>query len=327
MPGIIAASSSEPSSRRILQEKISSLESHGFELIRSQDGGDWQSLFSAATTAGLFSPRGYVRVESAEDLGVFPNKLGSMVEAAESASSLFILIYSGDYKKYFPKELYPLIGTIDIPKVPKWRDKRYEWLKAQVRDKGCSIDDDAAVFLIDTIDEPEEILSEVSKLALAAGNGPIDIQMVKDLTLDEGKNALLELMDGICLDNPEKVIRAIEVLKRKSEVIPVIAALYNRVRIGALSYSFRKCDSWKVQKKLNFRNYQLKLAKELFRHHEAKNIFEFVLELIKVDYAEKSNDAKGWPAIEFCILNFMAEDSDKKREENFVDILPPPSEY
>jgi len=313
VPGIIAASSSEPSLRRILCEKISSLEADGFELIKSQDGGTWQDLFSMTMTSGLFASRGYVRVESAELLGVFPDKLITMVEAVDTASTLFILVYSNDHKKYFPKELSDRIKVIIPPKVPKWRDKRYEWLKAEALDNGISINRDAAILLIDILEEPEEVLSELSKLS-DAGNGPITIQMVKELTLDEGKNALLQLMDGICTASPENVIHGFEVLKRKSDVIPVISALYNRIRIAALLHGFRTYDSGKVRQKLHFRNYQFKMSMELFKHYEVEKILWFTAELIKLDYMEKTNSFIGWTGIESCILEFMAGADEKRKK-------------
>lgn len=306
MPGIIAINSSESSYRRVLNEEVARLELLGFDLIRSQDGGEWQDLFATAQTGGLFSSRGFIRVESAEELGGFPDSLVKLVEAANVASTFFILVYSRDHKKFFPKEMHPLIRGLTVEKVPRWLNRRFEWLKGQAGKRNILIEKEALLFLADTIEDQDEMISELDKLSSFAKDKTVSLELVKDLVLDEGRNAMLDVIDGICLGKTEEVIKALEVLKRSSELIPVLSAIYNRIRIAVIIHSLGNQGKEKIKQSLKFRDYQFRMGMELLKRYRAEDILVFAAEIITLDYREKTNDARGWPGLERCILKFLA---------------------
>lgn len=311
MPGIIVIRSPEPSQRRLVIQQISRFESDGIELIRVQEGGDWQELFSAAQTGGLFSKRGYIRIESAEMLGKFPEQLTDLVEAADAASTFLLMIYSGDHRKYFAADTLKIIRTISPPQIPRWRNKRCDWLKSEAAARNIRIQTNALMLLLDSIDDPDEMLSEMEKLSFVADGEEIPVDLVRELTLDEGKNALLDLMDGICLAKQQSVITALEFLKKKSDPIPVLSALYNRIRIAAMILSFRQFGKKQIQKELNFRDYQLRMAGDLTQRYRHDDIMNFAVEIITMDYREKTNYSRGWIALESSILKFLGTASHK----------------
>lgn len=306
MPGITIIGSPEASQRRLLVEHTSLLESEGIELIRTQEGGEWKDLFSTVQTRGLFSSRGYIRVESAEILGKFPEQLTNLVEVDHMASTFLLLVYSSDYKKYFPKTVIPVLRIIRSQQVPIWRNKRYEWLESEARNRNILINEDAVMLLIDNVADSEEVLSEMEKLALASDGAEVSVDLVRELTLDEGKNALLDLMDGICLGKVGTVISALECIKTKYEIIPVLSALYNRIRIASLILSFRQYGTNKVQKSLCFRDYQFKMAIEALKRYSPEDVIQFSADIITLDYREKTNNSRGWIALELMIMKFMA---------------------
>lgn len=306
MPGIIVINSSDSSYRRVLKEEVARLESHGFNLIRSQDGGEWQDLFATARTGGLFSSRGFIRVESAEELGGFPDSLVQQVEATDVASTLFLLVYSRDHKKIFPKEIHSRIRILAVEKVPRWLNKRYDWLKGQAGKRNIRIEKDALLFLADTIEDPDEMISELDKLSCFEKDVPVSLELVKDMVLDEGRNALLDVIDGICMGKTVEVIKALEILKRSSELIPVLSAIYNRIRIAVMVHSLGNYGKEKLKQSLKFRDYQFRMGMELLKRYRTEDILVFAAEIITLDYREKTNDARGWPGLELSILKFLA---------------------
>jgi DNA polymerase-3 subunit delta len=306
VPGIIAINSSDSSYRRVLKEEIARLESLGFNLIRSQDGGEWQDLFATARTGGLFSSKGFIRVESAEELGRLPDSLVEKVEAANAASTFLILVYSRDHKKFFPKEIQSTIRILSVQKVPRWLNRRFDWLKEQADKRKIRIEKNALMFLADTIEDPDEMISELDKLSYSAKNNAVSLEMVKDLVLDEGRNAMLDVIDGICMGKTEEVIKALEVLKRGSELIPVLSAIYNRIRIAVIIHSLGKYGKDRIKQILKFRDYQFRMGNELLRRYRPEDLFVFATEVITLDYREKTNDARGWPGLECSILKFLA---------------------
>jgi len=124
--------------------------------------------------------------------------------------------------------------------------------------------------LLDTVEDPEEMLSELSKLKNFSWEGSIGVEDVRILCFDEGEKALLQLLDGLCEADRNKVIEAFKHVRRR-ELIPVVASLHNRFRLAL----YRSClASSRCRKSageaLKARPYQDRQAEQATRHYSRK---------------------------------------------------------
>lgn len=312
MPRLEAIAAPGGSGRRLLDETLAALASRGYPHRRSVEGGEWSTLLAEGNTGGLFDPLGVTVVEGAEDLGPFPKDLLPLLEG-EEASEVILLVYAGDPGKLLSPEARKKILLHKGEKIPFWADARKKWLRSFASSKNILLDEEGASLLVDMIEDPEELRGEVEKLGMYARGRPVDGEMVRALSFDEGRNSVLRFLDAFCTGRPQEVFSALEHLRKEPSVLPLLTALYNRLRPALyLSIFGAKRGGW-VQKTFEVRDYALRMSREASDHYSAGAIEALALGLLALSWTEKTGGAEGWWGFETLLLQCMASGGKKQK--------------
>ncbi len=311
MPRLEAIAAPGASGRRLLEETLSALAARGYPHRRTFEGGEWKALLAEGKTGGLFDPLGTAVVESAEDLGPFPRELLPLLEDKD-ASEVILLVYAGDPGKLLSPEARKKIPVHRGEKIPFWADARKKWLLSFASSKGIRLEEEAAALLTDMIDDPEELRSEAEKLGSYASGCPVDGEMVRSLSFDEGRNSVLRFLDAFCTGHPAEVFSALEHLRKEPSVLPLLTALYNRLRPALyLSVFGPKRGAW-VQKTFEVRDYALRMSREAAAAYSPQALRNFALGLLALSWKEKTGAAEGWWGFETLLLQCMSSGGLKK---------------
>jgi DNA polymerase III delta subunit len=304
VPHLMVASAAGTSQRRLVSETTRQELESGYSLATRREGGDWKELLSSENCGGLFETRRLVLVEEAHLLGKFPPGLESLLEGQESATHV-LLVYEDDPKAAFPKEIFPRITWLRGEDLPRFGAAKQRWVEERAAKMGIKVSPEGMSLLLESVEDPEEIVSEMTKLALASKDGLIGVEAVRALCFDEGEKALLSLLDGLCEADIRKVTGALSHLRRR-EVIPVVAALHNRFRVAFYRSVFDAPRLVKAASEaLKARPYQERQASEAVRHYDRKRLGEFLKQLCGVNIGEKSGNRTGWLDLELAILGLL----------------------
>ena len=308
MPHIIAIEYSE-SQRRQLKAEIDRLNKSGWPLSGKYDAtyfGTWEKLFESAVNPGLFVQRELIVIENAEMLDDFPEKLSALIED-DSADIVIILVFNADINT-----LKPISKSITIIKpeaqIPPW--KRVAWLKTLAKEEGCSISNDAAQLLADSIESQEELRSEIHKLATYTDGREITLDDAENLSFDEGGRAMMIFLDGVCANNANDVARALKYLRDES-LLPVLAAITNRLRPAMIMSCFQGRYMEEALKAIGIdpakKAYALNKAKSALKLYGAERIKIFMAKSARLSYLEKTSRAEGWQGFEAIIWELMTK--------------------
>ena len=310
MPYLEAIAAPGGSGRRLLDETLAALESRGYPHRRTVEGGEWNSLLAEGNTGGLFDPLGVTIVESAEDLGPFPEELLPLLEEKD-APEVILLVYAGDPGKLLSPGARKKIPLLKGEKIPFWADARKKWLRSFASSKKILLEEEAASLLVDMIEDPEELRGEVEKLGNYADGRPVDGEMVRALSFDEGRNSVLRFLDAFCTGRTSEVFSSLEHLRKEPSILPLLTALYNRLRPALyLSVFGSKRVAW-VQKTFEVRDYALRMSREASALYSADAIESFTLGLLALSWTEKTGGAEGWWGFETLLLQCMASGGEK----------------
>ncbi|MDR3265233.1 MAG: hypothetical protein LBT15_04380 [Synergistaceae bacterium] len=282
----------------------------GYVLLGKSDAssisGGWSAIFAASRSGSLFDDRGMTVVESAEQLGPFPEHLAEFLEK-EDAGAVVVAVFVGDSKKAFPKEV---LGRVEFIRsdasVPPW--KRREWLLGLAREGGIKLEDSAAALLAESIESQEELRAELDKLALYADGAPVGPEVVKKLSFDEGGNALLRFLDGVCQARPKIVLNALKYLRTDPSPLPLLTALYNRMRPALYIACYpERMESRALAVIGATREYALRMARGALSAYGRDAVKRLMLNLIRLSYLEKTSAAEGWIGFEVALWSLMNE--------------------
>jgi len=313
VPHLIVAGAAGTTQRRLVSETVSKEREKGYPLAARKEGGEWKDLLSAENCGGLFDSRRLVLVEEAQQLGKFPAGLESLLENPSSATHI-LLVYEEDPKAVFPKEIHPRITWLKGEDVPRFGMARRRWAEKRALEKGVRLSADALNLLLESVEDPEELVSELAKLATVADSRPIEAEEVRSLCFDEGEKALLSLLDGLCEADRRKVTAALPHVKRR-DLIPVLAALHNRFRLAFYRSAFKTPRFQKtVGEALKARPYQERQAAEAARHHSREGMALFLKRLCGINMGEKTGNRNGWMELELAILDLLDSSGRSERE-------------
>jgi DNA polymerase-3 subunit delta len=307
MPRLIAIEGHE-SQRRELEELLAELSREGYVLTGRREavsiGGGWPEVVAVSRSGGLFDDRRVTVVEGAEQLGVFPASLGGLLDPG--ADDAIVAVFGGEAKKFFGSGLDVAFIRPEAA-VPPW--KRKDWLLGLARGKGMKMEPAAAALLAESMESQEELRAELDKLALAADGKPIAAELVKRLSFDEGGNALLRFLDGVCEARPRDVLSALEHLRSDPSPLPLLTALYNRLRPALHIACFTSPRA--AEKALAAigatREYALRKARSALEHYGGEGVKLFALSLIRLSFLEKTSAGEGWPGFEAALWKLMSE--------------------
>ena len=311
--------------RRQLGEYISSYSKKGYSLssrldakagARSADNKEisWNSVFAMSRSGGLFAEKQLFVVESAENLGEFPPELEQFLDASSEADSVVICVFASEGKGISAAKIFPptLSKKIEFAAkeevVPPW--KRKEWIIRLSKELGVTIDYEAAALLAESIDEQEELRGELAKLAdYSRPQNKISLELVRQLSFDEGGSAMLKFLDGFSLGKTEDVISSLKYLKRDPSPLPMISALSNRLRPALYITVFK--DEQAALSALAVRDYAARMAKQALKIYGKSALQRFMLELVRLSFMEKTNHAEGWVGFEAALLLLLGARSSK----------------
>lgn len=304
MPHLIAIEASE-SQRRQLSEQISELSKKGWPLtgrFESANFQTWEKLFENSATQDLFATRELIVIESADLFGNFPDSLAQYLED-DKADCVIILVLSGDSKIF--KSVKDSITVIKPePQIPAW--KRKEWLMTLAK-----ISNDAAQLLAETIDSQEELRSEINKLSQYAEGREININDVQNLSFNEGGRAQLIFIDSVCDNKPAQIAKSLKYLK-SGALLPVLAAICNRLRIAMIISSFPGINQDSALKAIGVDtgkkfNYALEKAKNALKNFGEEAIKKFMANSARLSYLEKTNMSESWEGFELILWELITK--------------------
>ena len=294
------------SQRRKLEELLRGLSAKGYALtgkMESPPTGGWPELVAASRSGGLFDDKRITVVEAAEQLEPFPVSLAGFLEG-EKADSVIVAVFNGDSKKIFAKEILKKITFVKgDASVPPWGRK--DWLMGLAKDKPCKLDAAAAALLAESIESQEELRGELEKLALYVSGKPITVDTVRLLSFDEGGNALLRFLDGVCQSRISDVLNALRHLQSDPSPLPLLTALYNRLRPALYIACFSPGMESRVPAVAGARDYALRMARSALSRFGKEGVKRFMLDLIRLSYMEKTSFAQGWFGFETALWRFM----------------------
>lgn len=312
MPRLKALTAQGAAGRQYLHEVLEELEGRGY--LRSGASGDeeWSSLISSASTAALFEEKRVTVVEGAEKLGPFPGSLAVLLDD-EDGGDVILLVYESSPLKLFKPEIRNKVDFLkpETQSVPPW--KRREWIISLSRRMGAAISDEGAGILGEMMDDPGELRSELEKLAQYADGGPITAEMVRELSFDEGSGRMLAFLDGFCLGRFGDVLRCLDGMKKEENVLPVITALYNRLRPALYLGLFPEGGAEWVRLVLQIKEYPMRMSREALRRYPGKALADLSAGLLALSWKEKTALAEGWTGFEALLARCMEQETWNKK--------------
>lgn len=306
MPHLRLIVASGTGQRRLLEETVTEFKKKGYQLTARQEGGEWVALLSENMSGGLFDENRLIVVDAAVLLGALPHNLESMLE--KESSVVIVLVYETDPVKFFSKDA---IGRCTVVKpfgFPRWPRERQIWVANLAKEMKVNITRDAVAMLVEHLDDPEEIRSQLISLSMLRRDGAVTAEDVDRLCLDDGSRNLLRILDALCTGDCVTSIRslaAMESISKNTDIIPLVAALHNRMRL-AWYYAMYPDRGEMFASALGAKDYAWKMALQASRKYTPSAIGRFVKGLIRINICEKSGTGAGWASLETLIIELLA---------------------
>lgn len=302
MPSLLLISASGTAQRRLLEETVADLEKKGYLISGRQEGGEWCSLLSDNLSGGLFEEQRIVIVDSASLLGPFPEMLDPMVEP--DSPVILLLVYDSDPAKVFPQRTIDKCRVIKAEPFPRWPRERMMWTIALAKEMRIRIDHQAAAMIIELTEDPEEIRKQLSSLSMLKRRGSINSSDVENMCLDDGTRNLLKLLDGLCSGDQVLTLKSLHSISKNGELIPLVSALHNRMRLAWYASMHPKEASLFAQS-LGAKNYAWNMAANAAKRYGRDPICRFVMGLIRINIDEKSGTGSGWSGLETLVIELI----------------------
>ncbi|MCE5201324.1 MAG: hypothetical protein LLF78_02260 [Synergistaceae bacterium] len=304
MPGLRLIVASGTGQRRLLEETTAELGKNGYLLAARQEGGEWVSLLSDNMSAGLFDEKSLIVVDSAALMGVMPENLSPMVEA--DSAVIIILVYDSDPSKFIPKEVMKKCVVLRAAEFPRWPRERQMWVADLAREMKINIGHDAVAMIVEILDDPEEIRSQLSSLSMLKREDTITAADVEMMCLDDGSRSLLRLLDGLCAGDHSASVRNLHSISKDGDLIPLVSALHNRMRLAWYAALHPRLGAM-FAKSLGARDYAWRMAGIAARKYGHEALGVFVIGLIKINIDEKSGTGAGWSGLEALIIDLVGK--------------------
>ena len=310
MPRLKALTTSGAAGRQLLEDTLAALAVDGYARSGVSEGGDWSALISAGRTGSLFDEKRVTVVEGAEHLGPFPDALEPFLEE-EGAAEVLLLVYESAPTKLFSPETRRKVGFLRAGTTSLAPWERKGWIMTLAKGMNVRLSDDGAAFLAEMLDDPGELRSEVDKLGRYAAGEVVTGDMVKNLSFDEGKSRMLSFLDAFCTGRAEEIFSCLEHLKKDDSILPLITALYNRIRPALYLGLFPDRGGDWVRLVLQIKEYPLKMSREALRRYPAQALADLAAGLISLSWKEKTSSAEGWFGFEALLARCMESGGSK----------------
>ena len=300
MPELVLIAAPAGAQPRLRREALAQLEKKGYILDRRLDTGVLSYLFDEAITPGLFASQRVFEIDDGKSLGPLPQEYQNRIERS-GADAVFLIIS----EKPLQKELgaaYKLAHVVDYEPAPYWPSQRVGWLQRLAREKGCAMDAAAAGLLAEWIEDEEELRAEVEKLAQAAEKKRITAQLVRELSMDEGGKAMLNLLDALARGSVPDALKNMAELREDDELIPVLSAVHKRVRSACLT----ACLGDGAAQALKLTNFQARTARAMAGIYGRTLLSAWLAELLRLSWTERNGEGTGWEGFENLTLSVMS---------------------
>lgn len=284
------------------------LAAKGYQLRLRQEGGDWNSLLTENRGGGLFGGKGFVVVDDAEKLGSMPPALAPLLEGPESSVVIF-LVCKAESASFIPKEFAGKCSVSKAAEFSPWSKDRDDMIREISKRRGVSVNRDAVALLKDLFEDSGELASETEKLALFSEmrkQSEISVTDIELFCLSDGSRSLLKLLDGICSGNCVESLYSLDVLSRNGELLPLVSALHNRIRLAYYLVSSPR-DKSVFAKALGARDYALRQADQAARIYGKAKLQACMIGLIRINANEKSGMGASWRDLNLLLIELMSD--------------------
>ncbi|MDR3332504.1 MAG: hypothetical protein LBT08_07735 [Synergistaceae bacterium] len=307
MPHLHLLIASGSSQRRLLESTVSALAGKGYSDVRRQEGGDWRSIVTENMSGGLFDEQSVVIVEDADKLGPMPGNLATLLTPPDS-SVVILLVCKSDTPSLIPKDLIHLCGVSKASEPSPWSKERDETVVGEAKKNGAAIRREAVMLLKELYEDMGELASESAKLAkfcALAGRNEITTDDVGSFCLSDGSRSMLKLLDGICNGLHSESIQALDTMSRNAELLPLLSALHNRIRLALYIAAFPK-EKTAFARALGARDYAARLAETAAGKYGREKLMRFVTGLIRINSNEKSGMGASWRDLNVLVIDLMS---------------------
>lgn len=306
MPDLRLITESGTAQRRVLEDTVGALEKDGYILSGRQEGGDWVSLLSENMSGGLFGEKMLIVVENAILMGSMPESLAPMV--VPGASVVILLVYDAAPGKLIPAAVLKKCGHVKADAFPRWPRERQRWVSSLARKMQLQISSDALSLIVELLDDPEEIRSQLTGLSLLRKNAMINKTDIEELCLDDGSGNLLKLLDALCGGDAVTAVKTLRAMSGPGggELFPLITSLHNRMRLALYAAVYQR-EAPLFSQALCARDYAWRQANGAARHYGASVLLNCVVGLIRLNIEEKSGRGAGWRSLELLVLDLLSQ--------------------
>ena len=307
MPHLYQIVGTGTAQRRLVSASVKRLSYEGYDSISRREGGDWRSLMTENQGLGIFGDKSVIIVEEAEKLGPLPENLAPLLEP-EGAPVVVVLVCKSEVPAIIPKSLAGRCSRSKAEEPSPWSRERDDIVRLASRESGVTMSRDGLVLLKELFDDAGELAGEAEKLAVfckANGRGEISKEDVEALCLSDGNKSMLKLLDGICCGRTAECLASLEALSRNAELLPVLSALHNRMRVSLYAAEFPK-EKVMFAKAFGVRDYALRHAEKAASLYGSKKLLRFVMGLININANEKSGMGASWRDLNILVVDLMS---------------------
>jgi DNA polymerase-3 subunit delta len=123
--------------------------------------------------------------------------------------------------------------------------------------------------------------------------------------MSDGSRGMLKLLDGICRGAHTDVLQALDTLSRNSELLPLLSAIHNRIRLALYIAAFpMKREAF--AKALGARDYATRMAETAAGIYGRDKLVNFAAGLIRINYNEKSGLGASWRDLSLLVINLLS---------------------
>lgn len=276
---------------------------------------DWGALQASFAAPGLFSARRLLELHLPSGK---PGKEGAAVIAEFCAApppDVVLMIVAGDWSKAHRGKWADAVARTGVLSVA-WAVKPHElpaWIESRLRARGLRAAPEAVQALSERVEgNLLAAAQEIDKLALLAGDGPLDAEAMVALVADAARYDVFRLTDAMLSGQPAAIARMLAGLRAEGEaalgLLPMVvrellrtAALARvQARGGNLAAEMKAQGIWDAR--------QAPFKRALQRHANPARWERFLAEASRVDRIAKGRGDGGlagdqvWVALERLLM-------------------------
>ncbi|PRO65087.1 DNA polymerase III subunit delta [Alkalicoccus urumqiensis] len=190
---------------------------------------------------------------------------------------------------------------------PLQESELQRWMTSRVEEEGASLGQGAAQRLLELAGTNLLVLSsELNKLAIRAGDGPIERRHVEELTARSLEQDIFALVDAVVKQDVTTAVRIYhDLLKQKESPLKITALMVRQFRI---LYQVKQLmqqgyGEKMIASRLKLHPYPVKLAARQARSFESSYLLRILDELAELDFRIKTGGVEEQFGVEWFLLS------------------------